>query len=61
MQKKNLVKAFTILELLVVLAVMGVFTAIAYPNISNWIAERNVKKEAYEVIIYLKERKTTVK
>ena len=30
-------KAFTILELLVVLAVMGVFTAIAYTNISNWI------------------------
>ena len=55
--KKN---AFTILELLVVLAVMGVFTAIAYPNISNWIAERNVKKEAYEVITYLKERKNEV-
>ena len=47
MQKKNLVKAFTILELLVVLVVMGVFTAIAYPNISNWISDRNVKKEAY--------------
>ena len=28
-------KGFTILELLVVLAVMGVFTAIAYPNISK--------------------------
>jgi prepilin-type N-terminal cleavage/methylation domain-containing protein len=32
--KKN---AFTILELLVVLAVIGVFAVIAYPNISNWI------------------------
>ena len=32
--KKN---AFTILELLVVLAVIGVFSGIAYPNISNWI------------------------
>jgi len=30
----NTKKAFTILELLVVLAVLGVFTAIAYPNIS---------------------------
>ena len=55
--KKN---AFTILELLVVLAVMGVFTAIAYPNISNWISDRNVKKEAYEVVTYLKERKNEV-
>ena len=55
--KKN---AFTILELLVVLAVIGVFAAVAYPNISNWIADRNVKKEAYEVIGYLKERKNEV-
>ena len=43
--KKN---AFTILELLVVLAVIGVFSAIAYPNISSWITDRNVKKEVYD-------------
>ena len=55
--KKN---AFTILELLVVLAVMGVFTAIAYPNISNWIADRNVKKEVYETVAFIKERKAEV-
>ena len=53
-------KAFTILELLVVLAVIGVFAGIAYPNISNWISDRNVKKEAYEVVTYLKERKNEV-
>ena len=53
-------KAFTIFELLVVLAVIGVFAGIAYPNISNWIVDRNVKKEAYEVITYLKERKNEV-
>ena len=55
--KKN---AFTRLELLVVLAVMGVFTAIAYPNISNWITDRDVKKEAYETIAFIKERKSEV-
>jgi len=55
--KKN---AFTILELLVVLVVMGVFTAIAYPNISNWIADRNVKKEVYETVAFIKERKAEV-
>ena len=49
-RKQN--KAFSIIELLVVLAVIGVFVGIAYPNISNWIADRNVKKEAYEVITY---------
>ena len=55
--KKN---AFTILELLVVLAVIGVFSVVAYPKISNWIADRNVKKEVYEVINFIKEKKLMV-
>ena len=53
-------KAFTIIELLVVLAVMGVFTAIAYPNISSWITDREVKKEVYETVTFIKERKAEV-
>ena len=60
MQKKNLLKAFTIIELLVVLAVIGVFAGIAYPNISNWITDRNVKKEVYETVTFIKERKAEV-
>ena len=55
--KKN---AFTILELLVVLAVIGVFSAIAYPNISSWISDRNVKKEVYETVTFINEMKTLV-
>ena len=58
--KKNQIKGFTILELLVVLAVIGVFTVIAYPNISNWITDRNVKKEVYETVTFIKERKAEV-
>ena len=54
-------KGFTIIELLVVLVVIGVFSGIAYPNISNWITDRNVKKEAFEVITYLKERRNEVR
>ena len=50
-------KGFTIIELLVVLAVIGVFAGIAYPNISNWITDRNVKKEVYETVTFIKERK----
>ena len=55
--KKN---AFTILELLVVLAVIGVFSAIAYPNISKWINDRNVKKEVYETVTFINDIKTLV-
>jgi prepilin-type N-terminal cleavage/methylation domain-containing protein len=55
--KKN---GFTIIELLVVLAVIGVFAGIAYPNISNWITDRNVKKEVYETVTFIKERKAEV-
>ena len=57
MIKKN---AFTILELLVVLAVVGVFSVVAYPKISNWIEDRNVKKEVYETVAFIKERKAEV-
>jgi prepilin-type N-terminal cleavage/methylation domain-containing protein len=53
-------RAFTILELLVVLAVIGVFSAIAYPNVTGWIADRNVKKEVYETVTFIKERKSEV-
>ena len=53
MIKKNQIRGFTILELLVVLAVIGVFAGIAYPNISNWITDRNVKKEVYETVAFV--------
>ena len=53
-------KAFTILELLVVLAVLGVFTAIAYPNISNWITDREVRSEAYEFVAQINQMKSKV-
>ena len=53
-------RAFTIWELLVVLAVIGVFSAIAYPNVSGWIADRNVKNAAFETVAFVKDRKSEV-
>ena len=55
---KKTIKAFTLLELLVVIAILGIFTVVAYPNISKWITDRDVKKEVYETINYIKEMKT---
>ena len=50
-------KAFTIIELLVVLVIIGIFSAIAYPNVSSWIADREVRKEVYDVVNLINERK----
>ena len=57
---KKIAKGFTIIELLVVLVVLGVFSAVAYPNISKWITDREVKKEVYDVVSFIKERKSEV-
>ncbi len=57
---KKTVKAFTLLELLVVIGILGIFTVIAYPNISKWIDDRAVKKDVYDVIAYINERKSEV-
>ena len=57
---KKIAKGFTLLELLVVIAILGVFSAVAYPNISKWITDREVKKEVYETVAFIKERKAEV-
>ena len=57
---KKIVKGFTIIELLVVLVVLGVFSAVAYPNISKWITDREVRKVTYEVVTYIEELKAGV-
>jgi len=57
---KKFKKGFTIIELLVVLAVIGVFSAFAYPNISSWIEDRNIKKEITELETFIKEMKSEV-
>ena len=57
--KKNH-KAFTLLELLVVITILGIFAVIAYPNVIKWINDREVKAEAYKTAGFLDEMKSTV-
>ena len=57
---KKIAKGFTILELLVVLAVMGVFAVVAYPNITKWITDREVRAETYKFIGEINEMKSKV-
>ena len=43
-----------------VLVLIGIFSAIAYPNVSSWITDREVKKEVYDVVNLINERKSEV-
>ena len=47
-QEKN-IKGFTILELLVVIVIISVISAAAYPNFSSWKKEREVRGAAVEI------------
>ena len=53
-------KAFSIIELLVIIAIIGVITFFAYPGIQNWIADRVVKKEVLNFVEYFNEKKSDV-
>ena len=46
-EKNN--KGFNILELLVVLAIIGVISAVAYPNFSDWRKEREARASTVKV------------
>ncbi len=51
-------KGFTLLELLVVVVILGTFSAIAFPNVIKWINDREVKAEVYKTISFIDEMKS---
>ena len=60
MLKQKLNRGFTVIELLVVLVLIGIFSAIAYPNINSWIIDREIKKEVYDVVSLIEKKKSEV-
>ena len=53
-------KAFSLIELLVLIAVIGVVAFFSLPAINDWIKDREVKKETNSLIAYLKDIKSEV-
>tara|TARA_B100000963_G_scaffold99014_1_gene85538 strand:+ start:164 stop:898 length:735 start_codon:yes stop_codon:yes gene_type:complete len=51
--EKN-IKGLSLLELLVVLALIGIVTAVAYPNFNEWNRERLVRNGADRVLAFMK-------
>ena len=47
-QEKN-IRGFNILELLVVISIIGMLSAYAYPNFSSWIKDRKVRQATVKI------------
>ena len=60
MLKQKINRGFTIIEILVVIIVIIIFVFIAWPNITNWTTDREVKHEVNSFVEYLKEKKAEV-
>ena len=53
-------KGVTLIELLLVILLIGIFSGLAIPNINKWIIDRQVKKEVYDFVAEINEMKSKV-
>ena len=49
MQQKQDIKGFTILELLVVITIVAIVSAVGYPNFMEWSEDRKVRKASEQI------------
>ncbi len=49
MRRDQNIKGFSLLELIVVIVIVGVISAVAYPNFSSWKQEREVRAATEKV------------
>ena len=49
MQQNQVIKGFTIIELLVVLILIGIISAVGYPSMSSWRVDRDVRSATEKI------------
>ena len=59
-QQKQNIKGFTLLEILVILAIIGLLAGISYPNFSEWSRDRALRLQSEKIASLLTRSATQV-